>query len=63
MVEDLIKDTTKFGIEVIKKAIIAIAIIVTILIVLFVLETGADVAIGLAKQGVNFIDYVANALL
>jgi hypothetical protein len=63
MAEDLTKEVVKFGYNVAKNAIIGVAVIVAILLVLFVLNIATENLIELAKQGINFIQYVATTLL
>ena len=63
MVEDLVKDGTKFAVDVTKNAIVAVAIILAIIVVLFLLQTGTDAVIVIVKQIINLLQYAVNTLL
>jgi hypothetical protein len=63
MVNDIAKTAVDFALLVGKNAISAVAIIVSILLILFVLQISTDVLIVIAKAFIDFLQYVATTLL
>jgi hypothetical protein len=63
MVEGLVKESTTFGLGVVKNAIVAVAIVIAIIVFLFVLNAGTEVAINIVKEVIDMLQYAVNALL
>lgn len=63
MVEDLIKKSSEFGLTVVQKGIVAIAMFIAIIVGLFILNAGVDVAINVVKALIDLLQYAATTLL